>query len=59
VVPRGFPGGFFGSLAVRPQSSTFYETDSTKGEGKRSLDFESGNSRRGLEEPLVEFTVGL
>jgi len=58
VVPR-FPWRVFWKLAVRAQSSTFYETDSAKGEGKRSLDFESGNSRRELEEPLVEFTVGL
>lgn len=58
VVPR-FPWRVFWKLAERVQSSTFYETDSAKGEGKRSLDFESGNSRRELEEPLVEFTVGL
>jgi len=35
-----------------------YETDLTKSEGKRFLDFGSGSSRRGLEEPLVEFAVG-
>lgn len=52
-VPR-FPWRFF--QTQRPAS--FYETGPAKSEGKRFLDIGSGSSRRRLEEPLVEFSVG-
>ena len=52
----GFPGGFLRASTL--ERTGFDETGPAKSEGKRFLDIGSGSSRRELEEPLVEFTVG-